>query len=246
MMALEILAYQRDAHLLAEMLARVPADFRLPPDCAKLFDLRPISASRICTTYKSEFTVLEAFVHDIDPVKHSDTRERTLWVERWLYDQHATDAFLAQEWAKICSPAFTHLLEHDRIQELVGRGNRPFRELGFACLGNPVGCAHRDFASPRGWIDEDLSHFGNQRARARLLQLLLHARERRARDASFRLTPETLRALSTQFGLTRRELALERGGGRIGIAIDQPLPNGEKRWSIPLPEALQPGPTRGR
>lgn len=227
-------ALEGQTALLAEMLAELPAEHALPPDCGQaLAPLQPHELG-ICQAMHGEWQLGASAMAWIQPSPSAAQRLQM----KLVYDQEATDARRAGYLAWPCSEEAERLRAQDlpvQVPETPGSLGR------VECWANLLGCILSDIAAP-AYVPYE-SRAQDAAARIRLLQALVWMRGQVA-DGDTRDT-RALLAASPQ---------LPRGGPRSievdedGTGLRMSLFNQQREthWAIPLPPQLHvPAATAG-
>jgi hypothetical protein len=114
------------AHLLADLLAELPADAALPPVCTAALQPMTVPEQSLCTAMRGEFAMGQSALR---------TSEQGSVLQPLVFNLARTEARFAPHYAWACDAAAMQALADDR----------PLREpapqpAGFDCVANALGC----------------------------------------------------------------------------------------------------------
>lgn len=223
--------------LFADMLARVPRDVPLPPECARAFAPPAGKELSMCQAMQGEVLWVESSVASAS----GETQGRWQRLqEAMLFSQEMTLADLAQVHAIHCDP--------DAIRQF--GEDVPWRDtralpgwLRIQCVGNPLGCRMGSLAQPA--YDAYVGRLQDGNARIRLVGVLLQLRADGTDATTFE---QRLQAASAQVGHPSREVRLGSDGRSLRMRMRQHRDGSAIVWTVPLPRyfhAAPPGPPSG-
>ena len=227
-----------NATLLADMLAELPGDQRLPVQCGAAFASPLPAAEGVCQAMLAEGRYSTgAMRSQVGAAVAADAAGRKLpqWGARLLFDPERTAARMAPKFAWYCGEQARELIAQDRP---LRDPTPPPSPWSLACASNPVGCILADIAAP-AYVDYAL-RLQDADARLRTLAALLWLRERGgAIDAT------ALAQVPAWMQSPSRPLLLDVDAGSLGTAVFEARrqhANGpDGTWSVPLPGSrLQP------
>ena len=227
-----------NATLLADMLAELPGDQRLPVQCGAAFASPLPAAEGVCQAMLAEGRYSTgAMRSQVGAAVAADAAGRKLpqWGARLLFDPERTAARMAPRFAWYCGEQARELIAQDRP---LRDPTPPPSPWSLACASNPVGCILADIAAP-AYVDYAL-RLQDADARLRTLAALLWLRERGgAIDAT------ALAQVPAWMQSPSRPLLLDVDAGTLGTAVFEARrqhANGpDGTWSVPLPGSrLQP------
>lgn len=224
-------AARNHGRLLAEMLAELPIDHPLPPECKPALVAPTAQELSLCTAMRGELEMIgetwPALMDQANQAFHS------MLGSRIGYNFEASHAALAQRLAPICSGR-----EIERIAADDPDIERPAPETNsiwrFECIGNYIGCATTSIAASAPGYDSYRLRMKDFGARIELLTTLSWLRENADRsdrlEALLDQRPDALKSPTRQV-----EIGEHGGSLRVRMFHDQ---HGDT-WSVPLPEALR-------
>lgn len=221
-------AVEYHGRLLADMLAELPVDHPLPPECERALAPPSPQELSLCTSMRGEFTLI---TETTGPMLE-EVNEQNRWSPLHffvLYDAEATAAAQAQNFAPMCAERELERIAADRPEIEQPEANGRSR---FACLGNFTGCFMSANSAPAyASYRIRMQDFG---ARLELLATLAWLRENAGGERAL----ESLLAsrLQSMRSPARRVRVGDEGASlRIRMFSDA----GDEYWSFPLPAALQ-------
>jgi hypothetical protein len=210
-------AYLRqDLGLLAEMLAEMPADTDLPPNCREALAPTQDKELDLCPALRSEFRVLEATLADGAMVGKS-LPERIGF--QTIHQEHLL-SISAVQLARYCAASALRTAKQDRA---VVAGP----DSGHGCTGvwrsaDPIGCLFAEMASSQG-----MANYVNRRtdlaAALALMRTVLWLRVQSPDPTSW---PGLLRQRPAALGL-RRQPTINADASRITIPLLDPSRDAE-------------------
>ena len=227
-----------NATLLADMLAELPGDQRLPVQCGAAFASPLPAAEGVCQAMLAEGRYSTgAMRSQVGAAVAADAAGRKLpqWGARLLFDPERTAARMAPKFAWYCGEQARELIAQDRP---LRDPTPPPSRWSLACTSNPVGCILADIAAP-AYADYAL-RLQDADARLRTISALLWLRERGgAIDAA------ALAQVPAWMQSPSRPLRLDADAGTLGTAVfERPRQDDsghDGTWSVPLPGSrLQP------
>lgn len=220
-------AVEYHGKLLAEMLAELPLDHPLPPECAPALAPPPPQELSLCTAMRGES---ELSAEITGPMLYS---MNDWWSSPMLfvaYDVEATEAARAQNLAPICAESELERIAADQQPEVESHEVPGIWRL--ACLGNFIGCTMNSIgASPYASYRIRMQNFG---ARIKLLATLAWLRENADQtaqlDSLLEKRPEALKSPT-------RQVEIGEDGDSLQIRMFGEL--GGETWAVPLPADLR-------
>lgn len=226
-------AARHHGKLLAEILARIPVDHPLPPECKPALAPPTPQELSLCPAMRGEFELMAATTGPM----LEEINDRNWWYPLnffLFYDAGATEAARAENLAPICAEREIERIAADQ-PEVESTERRDASR--FACLGNLTGCMMTSRAVPSyASYRLGLQDFG---ARIELLGTLAWLRNNADRsdrlEALLDQRPDAVKSPT-------RQVEIGEGGDSLQIRMFEEV-DGET-WSVPLPSALQeqPGP----
>ena len=221
-----------NASLFADMLAELPRDHALPPQCEAAFTL-PISLENgICRTMLSEARFVVGGIRTqitAEVVNDLADNKMPAWISRLLFDPERTVARMAPKFAWFCGEQAHALLAHDR--PLVDRTPPPTR-WSMQCASNAVGCILADIAQP-AYMDYGIRlQDADAQVRTTAAMLWLRAQEGAMDETMLARLPLAMRSLA-------RPLRIDAAASILSTSLYEKPRQGESArdgvWSVPLP-----------
>lgn len=222
---------QGNAALLADMLAELPRDHALPPECTAAFAQPLELEAGVCRALLSEGRWVSAGMRTaaVQAPGAASGKEVPSWASRMLFDPERTAARGAPKFAWYCSGQAQALIARD--EPLLDPTPPPSR-WSLACASNPIGCILADIALP-AYRDYGM-RLQDADARLRTTAALLWLR---GRDGA--IDEEALAQLPAWMRSPARPLQLDLEAGTLSTALHakrQTDQGGlEGSWSAPLP-----------
>lgn len=223
--------------LFADMLARIPRDVSLPPECARAFAPPADKELSMCQAMQGEVLWIERSMMS----RSGETQGQwQRFLEAALMSRDMTLADLAQVHAIHCDP--------DAIRQF--GEDVPWRDtralpgwLRIQCIGNPLGCRMGSLAQPA--YDAYVGRLQDGNARIRLVGVLLQLRGEGTDATTFE---QRLLKASAQVGHPSRDVRLGSDGRSVRMRMRQHRDGSAIVWTVPLPpyfHAAPPGPPSG-
>lgn len=222
------IAYATDgyARLIADMMAELPSDQALPPECAAAFATPSAEESLLCEAMKGE----SAYVRSGIRAAANTSRPTGGVIDFFfpvLFDAEMTDARLAASHARMCAASARAGIAADRPAEFPPSG----RHWGFDCVGNAAGCMLAHIGGDGADFNPYARRAQDYAVRLRLMGALLWLREHA--DGKTSIATE-LRKLPPAFVSPGHPIEVADGGK--AVRIGQFDDTREAYWQVPLPQ----------
>ena len=212
--------------MLAEMAAKLPLDYPLPAQCAAALAAPEPSELSLCTAIKGEFALADSVQIRPEHIPSSWLAGLGRLAFSLGFDPEATRGEYARRFARHCDSDSIATNFEDRREVADPRAPAMLR---LACVGNWIGCAFNEIATP-AWSSYEL-RMRDHGAQLRLLNAWYMARldSGGVRNRMLELLDRRLAELSHP----DRHYELDRQAGEIRVKIYESAP--ESDWRLPLP-----------
>lgn len=211
--------------LFADMLARVPRDFRLPSSCRDAFSSPEGLELSLCLSGQGELRFADRLLRKA----RSEATGLGRLLTRAGLSRDMALAERAERWMPYCDGTVDEALRADLPYSRPARQSSLWR---IQCAGNPVGCMTEAMSEEN--TDEQVSRIADGNAKLRLIALVLRSRQDGLDAAQF---ARALRSPRAGIGSPARAPVIGADGGTVGIRMYVPRP--APVWSIPLPPYLR-------
>lgn len=231
-------AYVRNRlSLLADMLASEGRNDPLPRQCG--IALKPVAVEEnlLCNSMRGEFNTLEnldIWLSDASAENVSATNRVKQKAANFFYDHRRTLELSAPRYAVFCGDEARAAAKANTVLDITKALAGSSVDCGLSDrVSNAYGCELLDVSMPsyKSYLQRRL----DQSAQITAMQILLWLRDNKATaddsEKLFMARPESLQAFSDR-------IRLNRDLGKMEVDLLGPAIEGEKTWSLPLPQSM--------